>query len=342
MTPNRAIDEQGNLNPAAATYLMLSMTKRCNMRCPGCYYLQQEDDFFKQQDIGLIEAKEIIKYYREKGVRQAIPNAEGDVLLHPEYTALVHYINQLNFMYRPWLVTNGIKLPDVAEFVVQNISEILISIDGSSYQKYTDYRGGNEALFKKVLSGVRSVVDASKRLNPRAAIIINCVMTADRCDDIPDMIRLAENIGADVIKFTNFHVAGETQAMKPVTAGDAETDSILRKVISRSDYRVQILLPSLYTDTPPPYQCRMLASIMIGSNGDFAPCCRMVPEAKWGNYFSTPEKHNNEALKKFRLSVLNASSQEQLPRICQKCAHLSPRRLIFHRHKKQWLTTNIS
>ena len=342
MNEIQPIDDYGSLNPAAAVYLMISMTKRCNMRCPGCYYLQQDEDFFKNQDIGLEEAKEIVKYYRDAGVRQAIPNAEGDVLLHPEYPSLVRFINQLGFRFRPWLVTNGIRLPQVAEFVVQNIGEILISIDGSTYEKYTAHRGGNETLFKKVLSGVRSVVKASKRCKPRPLIIINCVMTAGRCDDIPDMIRLAEDMGVDVIKFTNFHVTDNNEKIRPVTAGDPETDAILRKVVSRKDYKVSVFLPSLYENITPPYKCKMLVSIMIGSNGDFAPCCRMVPESKWGNYFTSPEKHNNEALKVFRLSVLNAPSQDQLPRVCQRCAHLSPRRLVFPVDKKQWYFTNIS
>lgn len=336
------IDAHGHLTPAAAVYVMISMTKRCNMRCPGCYYLQQDEVFFENQDIALDDAKEIVKYYWGAGVRQAIPNAEGDALLHADYPALVGFINQLPFSFRPWLVTNGIRLPVIADFVVQNVAEILISIDGSSHEKYAAHRGGNEALFNKVLAGVRSVVEARRRLGSSSVIIVNCVMTADRCDDIPDMIRLAENMGVDAIKFTNFHVTGDNEKMKPVTAGDPETDAILRQVISRNDYRVQVYLPSLYENVAPPYSCKMLASIMIGSNGDFAPCCRMVPESKWGNYFTAPDKHNNEALKAFRLSVLNAGSQSQLPKVCQKCAHLSPKRLMFFREKKQWFITDMS
>lgn len=336
------IDAQGNLNPEAAVYLMISMTKRCNMRCPGCYYLQQDEDFFKHQDIALDEARAIVKYYQDAGVRQVIPNAEGDVLLHSDYPSLVQYINQLEFRFKPWLVTNGIRLPQVADFVAQNIGEILVSIDGSTYEKYTAYRGGNETLFNNVLSGLRSVVQASRRCNPRPAIIINCVMTADRCDDLPDMIRLAENMGVDAIKFTNFHVTGDDEQMRPVTAGEPETDAILNQVLSRQDYRVSVYLPSLYENITPPYNCKMLASIMIGSNGDFAPCCRMMPESKWGNFFTTPEKHNNDALKAFRLSVINAASQSQLPKVCQKCAHLSPNRLMFIKEKKQWYVTDLS
>lgn len=336
----RPIDASGQLDPALAIYLMVSMTKRCNMRCPGCYYLQQEETFFKNQDIDLDDARAIVKYYHDAGVHQAVPNAEGDVLLHTGYPALIEYIRSLGFHFRPWLVTNGIRLPELAEFVVHNIGEILISVDGSTHKKYNEHRGGNKALYLKVMDGIRSVVEAGKSCSPRPEIIINCVMTADRCDDIPDMIQLAEDIGVDTIKFTNYHVAGEQDQRKPLIAGELATDAILRETVNRKDYGVNILLPSVYRKLPPPYTCKMLDSINVGSNGDFAPCCRMIPDAKWGNFFTSPDKHNNDALKAFRLSVINAQSQADLPRICQQCAHLSPRRLIFNKNQKQWLITN--
>jgi radical SAM protein with 4Fe4S-binding SPASM domain len=337
----KPIDAAGNLDPAAAVYLMLSMTKRCNMRCPGCYYLQQDENFFKNQDIGLEDAKEIVRHYRAAGVKQAIPNAEGDVLLHPEYRSLVGYINSLGFNLRPWLVTNGIRLPEVAEFVVRNMGEVLVSVDGSTHEKYTAHRGGNEALFRKVMAGIRSVVNAAKGCSPRPEIIINCVMTADRCDDMPEMIHLAEELGVDTIKFTNYHVTGEGLQKTPLSAGDPKIDAVLRGIVSRKDYVVSILLPTLYGNTQAPFACKMLASINVGSNGDFAPCCRMMPESKWGNYFTSPAKHNNDALKEFRLSVINAASHDQLPVICRKCSHLSPKRLIFVKNRTQWYLTTI-
>ena len=336
------IDEQGNLEPSTATYLMISMTKRCNMRCPGCYYLQQDDDFFMNQDIDLDDAKQIVDYYHAAGVAQAIPNSEGEVLLHPGYTSLLEYINTKGFRYRPWLTTNGIRLPRVAGFVAKNTSEVLVSIDGSTVEKYVASRGGNEALYNKVLAGLRAMVKAARQCTPAPSVIINCVVTADRCSDIPDMIRLAETAGADAIKFTNHHVLNEDDDTRPVTAGDEESTAILNDVLRRTDYSVRIFLPSLYRNTPPPYTCRMMASIMIGSNGDFAPCCRIMPMPEWGNFFTSPDRHNNEALKSFRLSVLNATGREQLPVMCRKCAHLSPQRVAFLPEKKQWVFTALS
>jgi len=342
MSQIKPIDSNGNLKSSLATYLMISMTKRCNMRCPGCYYLQQDEDFFSRQDITLDKAREVVRYYRSAGIRQAIPNSEGEVLLHPDYSAFVRFINQQGFKYKPWLTTNAIRLPKHAEFVARNISEILISIDGSTHEKYAASRGGNKALFNKVMAGLNAMVNAKRLTTSGPTIIINCVVTADRCDDIPDMIRLAEDSGADVIKFTNFHAIDESEPMRPVTAGEPETDSILQEVVNRNDYNVSIFLPSRYEDTAPPYDCRMLNSIMIGSNGDFAPCCRMVPEKKWGNFFTSIDKHNNEKLREFRLSVLNAAHREDLPGICQRCAHLSPKRLVFVAGEKKWYLTNKS
>lgn len=335
-------DRQGNLNLEAAIYLMLSMTRRCNMRCPGCYYLQQEEEFFKNRDINLEAAKEIVSYYHNCGVQQAVPNAEGDVLLHQDYLELLEFIRGLGFKRKPWLVTNGLRLPMLAERIVHYAGEILISVDGSTHEKYTAYRGGNRALFEKVMKGIKSVVAAAGNCESKPTLIINCVMTANRVNDIPDMISLAEELGVDHIKFTNYHVAGDSDGMEPLLHSDSHALQVLNQVVNRTDYRVSISLPSLYGKIKPPYFCKMLASVMIGSNGDYSPCCRIVPDAKWGNYYTSTEKHNNPALRQFRLSVLQAAGHDQLPQICRQCAHLSPRRAYFNSDKKAWFISHNS
>lgn len=344
MLTMQPIDLNGKLDLRQATYLMLSMTRRCNMRCPGCYYLQQDENFFQTYDIRLDDAREIINYYRHSGVTQAIANAEGDVLLHPQYADLIEHINSAGFQRRPWLITNGIELPRHADFIVNNIEEILISVDGPDHQRYNAFRGGNESLFNKVITGIRAVVDARRRHNSKSQVFINYVVTRARCKDIPEMIRLAEALKVDYLKIANFHVAGDAvdQEHQPVRAAVPETDATLRRILQRSDYRTHIMLPTLQRHIDPPYSCRMLASVMVGSNGDYAPCCRIAPESKWGNYYRSEHRHNNDALRRFRLSVITARAHSELPAICQQCFHLSPSRAVFDANRKFWTLSSIS
>ena len=312
------------------------------MRCPGCYLAQQQEDFFKNQDIELDAAKSIVNYYRQTGIQMAIPNAEGEVLLHDGYSELVTHINDCGFRNKPWLVTNGILLSKHADFVAQHIGEVLISVDGATSEAYTHFRGGNAALFNKVLRGIEAIVAAKRKGIGHPQLLINSVISRDRLQDIPELIRFTEAIGADTIKFSNFHPASDNTEQRPLYFGDGEVETTLKDIVSRRDYKINIMLPHLFGASHPPYSCRMLASVVIGSNGDCSPCCRIIPEAKWGNFFSDEGKHNTAPLREFRRQVMGAKRAEELPGICRECAHLSPHRLAFARDRGQWFWSAVS
>ena len=336
------INGEGFLDPAHAVYLLVSLTKRCNMRCPGCYLAQQQEDFFKNQDIQLDAAKSIVNFYRQAGIKMAVPNAEGEVLLHEGYSELVAHINGCGFRSKPWLVTNGILLHKHADFVAQQIGEVLISVDGATSESYTNFRGGNAALFNKVTRGVESIVSARRKGMGNPHIFINSVISRDRLQDIPELIRFTEDIGADTIKFSNFHPTSISTEQRPLYFGDEEVKGLLKDIVSRSKYKVNIMLPQLFGASNPPYSCRMLASVVIGSNGDYSPCCRIIPEDKWGNFFTARDKHNSAPLRTFRQEVTSAKNIGALPEICRECSHLSPQRLAFSREHGQWFLSNVS
>ena len=336
------IDPEGRLDPAAATYLLLSMTKRCNLRCNGCYFMQQQEDFFVNSEIPLPQAKVIVDYYHNLGIRQVVPDAEGESLLYRDYQTLIAYINAKGFPNRPWLVTNGTLLKRHADFIVGNLKEVLISIDGPDAQSYNAFRGGNQALFDKVTDGVKGLVATARPRWPRPEIIINHVITRDRLEQMGRMIALAEELGVDTIKFSNFHPIGEAGDYRPLYVTDREVIAEMERIMRRRDYRVWIFLPNLFGRQHPPFMCRMLASVVIGANGDFAPCCRIMPDARWGSFFDSPDRHNGEALRTFRRQVLGARSIDELPAQCRECSHLAPIRALFLPDKRQWVRAHIS
>ncbi len=181
------IDAGGRLNPASAMYLLLSLTRRCNMRCPNCFFAMQSADFFEPYDIVFDDAVEIIDYYARLGIRQVLEE--------------------------------------------------------------------------------------------------------------------------------------------------------LRGVMRRQDYQIGIFLPNLLGLARPPFYCNMLSSIVIGANGDFAPCCRIAPAQKWGNFFIDADRHNNDALREFRHGFFKAQTQENLPAICRTCGYLSQHRPVFVRQQQQWVNS---
>ncbi len=307
------------------------------MRCPNCFFTIQSGEFFENKDISFEEVVEIVDYYADNGISQIIPNAEGEALLHPRYQEIVRFIIK-RLSVKPWLVTNGINLAEHADFVVQNLSEVLVSVDSRSAEGYAAYRGkGTERLFLAALSGLAKVVALKRqRLSPMA-VMINCVVTADRCQEIPAMIELAEGLGVDGIRFSNFHPTGGESYSLPLYADNPAVLEVLQGVLRRRNYKIDIFLPNLLGLARPPFFCRMLSSIVIGVNGDFSPCCRITPDRQWGNHFTDADKHNNETLRNFRLGFLQAQAVENLPAACRQCGYLSQLRPVFVSKIQQWV-----
>jgi radical SAM protein with 4Fe4S-binding SPASM domain len=156
------------------------------------------------------------------------------------------------------------------------------------------------------------------------------------------MILLAEELGVDTIKFSNFHSFGEVSECQPLYLTDIEVMREIEHIVSRRDYRVGILLPNLFGRGRPPFTCRMLASVVIGANGDFAPCWRIMPEGRWGNFFTSGKRHNSELLCQFRKQVLHAKTVAELPVECRECSHLAPVRGLYAPHLQRWIRSSIS
>lgn len=343
--PKPLLAPDGSLSPDGAVYLLISLTKRCNMRCPDCYFSLMPGGFFQNQDISLDRGKRIIDFYAGEGVRQAVANAEGEVLLHPHLRDILAHIRSKGLARKPWLATNGILLAPHAEFLLDHTCEILVSVDGPDAASYNAFRGGKHAGFATVVESLQTLVAAKRTRKGGAEIIINYVTTTDRVRQIPAMIDFAETVGADTIKFSNFHATGKT-GRAPLRFDVPAVVETIQQVLSRTDYRVTVMLPHIFGDgrlgriplgqRQPPFWCKMLLSIVLGANGDFSPCCRIATDAAWGNFDTTPEKHNAAPLRAFRAAVAGAQTHADLPAVCRECNHLSPKRPVFNRNARSW------
>jgi MoaA/NifB/PqqE/SkfB family radical SAM enzyme len=321
-------------------YLLLSITKRCNMRCPNCFFSMQSAEFFADKDITPDAVMEIVEFYRNTGIRQVIPYAEGEALLHPQYQEIVAYIVE-KLKNKPWLVTNGSRLADHAEFVARHLCEVVVSVDSPSAEGYAAYRGNASGqFFNLALHGIEKVITAKKQYRSTIHVVINCVVTADRCHEIPAMIKLAEELGVDAIRFTNFHPTGADIAGTPLSADNQTVLEVMRGIIRRSDYQTNIYLPNLLGLARLPFTCRMLATIFIGANGDFSPCCRIASASRWGNFLRDEGKHNSSALRKFRSEFYQAKAIGELPIICQGCGYLNQLRPVFLYKNQQWVKSS--
>jgi len=314
--------------------LILYLTKRCNARCPNCIWFLQNEQFFGGSYIKLEDAKEILKYYHSKlKIKNLRLQAEGEALCYPFYKEIVSFARKKIKLVTD-LQTNGILLNEYYEFILKNINKISVSIDGPDYSTYIKHRGGNESLFHKITKNVYTLVKKIKRNGKKLPINVNCVITSSDYKKILPMIRYAEKLKVNRIRFINFHpVGGE---LKPLYATE-EIKEYLEQITSETKYKIDIALPGLYNNRPKVSKCSMLFStILIGDDGNFAPCCREYSSSKYGNWYSNKRDYNSPVLIKFREQFLKARAKSEFPTICQECPRRFSDRAAYSSKKRRW------
>ncbi len=316
--------------------MILYLTRRCNYRCANCQWILDDPNFFSKTDMPLDEAKEMLSFYRKRGTWFVTLQAEGEALTYPGYEDIVKYATQIG--YKQNLVTNGLLVSKYIDLLAEHMQDITVSIDGHDAETYIGYRGGTKQQFDHIISNVRLL--ATKKL----PVILNCIINTRNIDEIPKMIELAEELGVDEMRFGNYHPSkyGEDE-YRPLYS-DSETIEFYREVMSRKDYKVNIKLPSLYGDK---YGCAcgsLRNSFLVGPTGDFAPCCHISTDPKYGNYHDNKLGYidNDNILELYR--GFSGNKRPNLPDVCKECPrHMIGRRVKFSKAARTWnFSQNIS
>ena len=151
------------------TYLRISVTDRCNLRC--CYCMPEEG-------VKLIRHEDILTYdeitaFTRVAVAAGINKVRitgGEPLVRKGVTALVRMISEIEGITDLSMTTNGILLADYAEELAEaGLMRVNVSLDTLDPEKYRYVTRGGDV--NAVLRGI----DAAQRAGLRP-VKINCVI----------------------------------------------------------------------------------------------------------------------------------------------------------------------
>jgi len=185
-----------NVKVPPPKYLILGITNRCNLNCIHCSVRANErlDD-----ELTTAEWKNLITTIAEMGV-EAVGLSGGEPLLREDVFDLAdHALNQGLLV---GLVTNGLLLNrGIAEKIKKMNLDVQISLDGSR-PLYHDKIRNREGSLEKLLEKVRFLREEGIKFTVAA------VATANNYKDLPDLLRLSENIGAKSFRVQPFFPVG--------------------------------------------------------------------------------------------------------------------------------------
>lgn len=178
-------------------------TTACNLRCPECPSGLRsftrptgnlKSDFFRNTIDELYKDLLYLIFY-----------FQGEPYINPDFLKMVKYANEKGIY--TITSTNGHFLNDenARKTIESGLDRMIISVDGTTQEVYESYRkAGN---LENVLAGARNVVKWKKKLKSKTPhIIFQFLVVKPNEHQIPEIYRIAEEIGVDEVKLKTAQV----------------------------------------------------------------------------------------------------------------------------------------
>ncbi|MEM9820137.1 MAG: SPASM domain-containing protein [Bacteroidota bacterium] len=183
--------------------ISIEPTTACNLRCPECPSGLRafsrptgnlKADFFRQT---------IDELHRE--LMYLIFYFQGEPYINPKFLDMVRYAADRGIY--TITSTNGHFLNDenARKTIESGLDRLIISVDGTTQEVYQSYRKAGK--LDNVLQGARNVVKWKRKLKAsKPHIIFQFLVVRPNEHQIPDIYRLAEEIGVDEVKLKTAQV----------------------------------------------------------------------------------------------------------------------------------------
>ena len=161
-------------------------TRRCNLSCKHCRAVAEDHPYDNELDTR--SAFKLLDEIREVG-QPIIILTGGEPLLRDDIFDIASYGTKIGL--RMVMAFNGtLVTPEIVDkLIASGIKRISVSLDGASPETHDEFRGEPNA-FTDALRGIEMVKAAGLDFQ------INTTITKTNLDEIPNILKLAEDIGA--------------------------------------------------------------------------------------------------------------------------------------------------
>jgi cyclic pyranopterin phosphate synthase len=253
--------------------LRVSVTQRCNLRCPYCH--REGEVANPSTEMTKDEIVRIVGVAVGLGISR-VKLTGGEPLLRSDISDIVKGISSLRGLRDLSMTTNGTSLASRAKGLREGgLNRVNISIPSLDADTYRALMGGN---LRDVLRGIRAAVDAELfpvKLNMLVLrnvnhhVIPKMISFAERTGTILQLIEL-EPLNITASYFKRYHYA--------LDAVEEELKKQARRVVTRGDMqnRRVYFLPRVKIEVVPPIEntefCLYCTRLRVTSDGWLKPC----------------------------------------------------------------------
>jgi radical SAM protein with 4Fe4S-binding SPASM domain len=183
--------------------ISLEPTTACNLRCPECPSGLRaftrpvgnlKEDFFRST---------LDELHRE--LMYLIFYFQGEPYINPKFLDMVRHAHDKGIYTITSTNAHFLNDENARKTIESGLDRLIISVDGTTQDVYESYR--KEGKLDHVLQGARNVVKWKKQLNsPTPHIIFQFLVVKPNEHQIPEVYRLATEIGVDEVKLKTAQV----------------------------------------------------------------------------------------------------------------------------------------
>lgn len=207
-----------------------NVTKVCNLKCKHCY---ESAGVPPADELTTEEAVAAVDKMADAGVAY-IALSGGEPLARQGFWDIVKRINEreiaLSIATNATLLTkeNARKLKEANCLFAQ------ISLDGATPETHNSFRGANA--FERTIEGIKNAVEAGIQVG------IATTVTKFNYDEVPQIIDLAESLGANIFMHYNFIPTGRGKEIMDMDLSPDEREKLLDMLASQIGKRKISLL----------------------------------------------------------------------------------------------------
>jgi len=183
--------------------VLIHITKYCNTNCDYCGYHRDEARLGEGYINKLSERwtldtfKELVEDLSALKTPELGILGEGDPLGHPDIREMVRIAKEAGMSVT--IFTNGLLLLDdmIKSFCDSGLDRLHINVSGGSTASYEALHPGRGADYEKLVRRLKNVAALKKKENWDIQFTISQVITKTNYQDVPNMIRLSAEVGAD-------------------------------------------------------------------------------------------------------------------------------------------------
>jgi radical SAM protein with 4Fe4S-binding SPASM domain len=291
---------------SAPLRVFLSITDKCNLKCKHCF---ADSGNFNLNELTTEELFELIDQMKDAGTF-FLSIAGGEPLLRDDLFQIIKYARE-NFIAVS-ISTNGLLInKEIAKkFNELNLNTISVSIDGLEITH--DHIRGN-GNFRKTIEKIKIL----RRYCKTATLAIRTTINSLNINEYKELIKLAEKLSLDSIRFNPIHLLGRANVYKYLLVDQDEYINFLKDV-QEVKTKIKVELPKIdnkkywfvYLEG---FGCHGgKETCCITSSGDLSPCIFLGDNFVVGNIKN--EKFLNLWVKAKNIVKLSGN------KICNNCS----------------------